>query len=213
MRKGKDPDPDPYLCVTDPNPWGPKTCGFRSGSPRQNKAAEKNEKNEAAQIRSRILPDKVTTVRYLTIFRDRTSNLAIETYKKHTGYDFVKTTAVMNPWETMEKGKSFPHIPGSASLPEQCCFQQPKVKQRSTYPVGLKNWTRHALWNEHLGLIYWTGLLLLSWVTGYSLEIFLSLLPNFSAILFRKTLLYPKTDLILCLPRISTYEYANIMVP
>ncbi len=62
MRKGK--DPDPYLCLTDPNPRGQKTCGFRYGSPIQNKAAKKTEKNEAAQIRSRILPDKVTTVRY-----------------------------------------------------------------------------------------------------------------------------------------------------
>ncbi len=27
MRKGKDPDPDPYLWLTDPDPWGPKTWG------------------------------------------------------------------------------------------------------------------------------------------------------------------------------------------
>ncbi len=37
MRKGKDPepDPDPYLCLMDPAPGGPKTCGscgFGSGS-------------------------------------------------------------------------------------------------------------------------------------------------------------------------------------
>jgi hypothetical protein len=29
MRKGK--DPDPYLCLMNPDPGGPKTCG--SGSP------------------------------------------------------------------------------------------------------------------------------------------------------------------------------------
>jgi hypothetical protein len=27
MRKGKDPDQDPYLGLTDPDPGGPKTCG------------------------------------------------------------------------------------------------------------------------------------------------------------------------------------------
>jgi hypothetical protein len=31
MRKGKDPEPDPYLLLVDPG--GPKTCG--SGSPTQ----------------------------------------------------------------------------------------------------------------------------------------------------------------------------------
>ncbi len=31
MRKGKDPDPDPYIWLMDPDPRGPKTCG--SGSP------------------------------------------------------------------------------------------------------------------------------------------------------------------------------------
>jgi hypothetical protein len=31
MRKGKAPDLDPYLSLTDPDPGGPKTCG--SGSP------------------------------------------------------------------------------------------------------------------------------------------------------------------------------------
>jgi hypothetical protein len=30
MRKGKDPARDPYLCLMDPDPGGPKTCG--SGS-------------------------------------------------------------------------------------------------------------------------------------------------------------------------------------
>jgi hypothetical protein len=28
MRKGKDPDPDPYLWIIDPDPGGPKTCGI-----------------------------------------------------------------------------------------------------------------------------------------------------------------------------------------
>jgi hypothetical protein len=27
MRKGKDPEPDPYLRQLDPDPEGPKTCG------------------------------------------------------------------------------------------------------------------------------------------------------------------------------------------
>ncbi len=27
MRKGKDPDPDPYLLLIDPDPGGPKACG------------------------------------------------------------------------------------------------------------------------------------------------------------------------------------------
>jgi hypothetical protein len=31
MRKGKDPEPDPYLWLMDPDPGGLKTC--RSGSP------------------------------------------------------------------------------------------------------------------------------------------------------------------------------------
>jgi hypothetical protein len=31
MRKGKDPDPDPYLRLMDPDTGGPATCG--SGSP------------------------------------------------------------------------------------------------------------------------------------------------------------------------------------
>ncbi len=34
MRKGKDPEPDPYLWLMDPDPGGPKTCGScGSGSP------------------------------------------------------------------------------------------------------------------------------------------------------------------------------------
>ncbi len=33
MRKGKDPDIDPYLWRMDPDPGGPKTCGTGSGSP------------------------------------------------------------------------------------------------------------------------------------------------------------------------------------
>jgi hypothetical protein len=36
MRKGKDPEPDPYLLLMDLDPKGPKTCrscGSRSGSP------------------------------------------------------------------------------------------------------------------------------------------------------------------------------------
>ncbi len=34
MRKGKDPEPDPYLWLMDPDPVGPKTCGSCvSGSP------------------------------------------------------------------------------------------------------------------------------------------------------------------------------------
>ncbi len=28
MIKGKDPKPDPYLWLMDPDPGGPKTCGF-----------------------------------------------------------------------------------------------------------------------------------------------------------------------------------------
>ncbi len=32
IRKGKDPEPDPYLWLVDPDPGGPKTCGS-SGSP------------------------------------------------------------------------------------------------------------------------------------------------------------------------------------
>ncbi len=32
MRKGKDPEPDPYLWPMDPDPGGPKTCGSGSGS-------------------------------------------------------------------------------------------------------------------------------------------------------------------------------------
>ncbi len=28
-----DPDPDPYLLIMNPDQWGPKTCGFGSGSP------------------------------------------------------------------------------------------------------------------------------------------------------------------------------------
>jgi hypothetical protein len=30
MRKGKDPEPDPYLMDSDPDPGGPKTCGSKS---------------------------------------------------------------------------------------------------------------------------------------------------------------------------------------
>jgi hypothetical protein len=33
VRKGKDPDPDLYLQLMDPDPGGPKTCGSGSGSP------------------------------------------------------------------------------------------------------------------------------------------------------------------------------------
>ncbi len=33
MRKGKDPDPDPYIGLMDPDPGGPETCGSGSGSP------------------------------------------------------------------------------------------------------------------------------------------------------------------------------------
>jgi hypothetical protein len=33
MRKGKDPDPDSYLLLMDPDPGCPKTCGSGSGSP------------------------------------------------------------------------------------------------------------------------------------------------------------------------------------
>jgi hypothetical protein len=32
MRKGKEPDPYPYLWLIDPDPGGPKTCGSESGS-------------------------------------------------------------------------------------------------------------------------------------------------------------------------------------
>jgi hypothetical protein len=32
IKKGKDPDPDPYLLLMDPDPGGPKTCGSSSFS-------------------------------------------------------------------------------------------------------------------------------------------------------------------------------------